>query len=103
RRMKGLIAVARLPRVWVPFAVIGLAVAVLAVGVFGAGPALSVPGAAAPQEATSPNVPFPVPPELAGVELNQQSDADVTAKSGACGNCHPKAHDPHYKNTLHIA
>src|SRR5262249_10288794 len=55
-----------------------------------------------PQVAAHANVPFPMPPELVGVDLNKQSDADVAAKSTSCLQCHTTAKDPHYKNTVRI-
>jgi hypothetical protein len=49
-----------------------------------------------------PQTPFPMPPELEGVELNKQSDEDVVAKSASCVNCHRNAHDPHEKETVRL-
>ena len=42
------------------------------------------------------------PPELEGVDLNKQTDADVAAKSDTCTACHAGAHDPHYKTTVRL-
>ncbi len=52
--------------------------------------------------AQSAPVPFPMPPELQGVDLNRQSDAEVRAKSAACLECHQGARDPHEKGTVHL-
>jgi hypothetical protein len=46
--------------------------------------------------------PFPLPPELVGVELLKQTKEQAEAKSGGCVVCHQTAHDPHYKDTLNI-
>jgi hypothetical protein len=43
-----------------------------------------------------------MPPEIEGVDLNRQSDADVAAKSTACLGCHQNVHDPHFKTTVHL-
>ena len=57
--------------------------------------------AAAPptQELTEP---FPLPPELLGVELLKQSASEALAKSQSCIVCHGATHDPHGKDTLYI-
>jgi hypothetical protein len=47
-------------------------------------------------------VPFPMPPELEGVDLNRQSDADVAVMSGACVECHRDVTDPHARATVHL-
>ena len=65
-------AFARQSHFWGPIVVCTLVAGALLVGVLRARP----PVAPAPV-APSANVPFPVPPELAGVDLNQQSDAEV--------------------------
>jgi hypothetical protein len=49
-----------------------------------------------------PNSPYPMPPELEGVDLNQQSDADVAAKSTGCMQCHQGTCDPHEKKSVHL-
>ncbi len=46
--------------------------------------------------------PYPMPPELVGVDLNKQSAGEVDAKSSNCLQCHEQAKDPHYKSTVHI-
>jgi hypothetical protein len=43
-----------------------------------------------------------LPPELAGVDLNRQSDGDTAAKSTACLECHQNVTDPHAKATVHL-
>ena len=48
------------------------------------------------------NVPFPMPPELEGVDLNQQNDGAVAAKSDGCLLCHTGQKDPHFKKTVHL-
>lgn len=52
--------------------------------------------------AAPPNVPFPFPPELEGVDLNKQTEGDVLAKSANCKTCHTTSHDPHYKDTVRL-
>jgi len=46
--------------------------------------------------------PFPLPPELIGVELMRQTDSEMLAKSSGCVTCHREVGDPHCKDTLHI-
>jgi hypothetical protein len=46
--------------------------------------------------------PFPMPPELASVELMKQSAEDVTRKSAGCIACHQNAGDPHAKETVRL-
>jgi hypothetical protein len=50
----------------------------------------------------APNTPFPMPPELEGVDLNKQTEADVGAKNARCVECHQGARDPHYKTTVKL-
>jgi hypothetical protein len=45
---------------------------------------------------------YPLPPELQGVDLLRQTDAESAAKSAGCINCHQEARDPHYKNTVRL-
>src|SRR5207237_7591735 len=45
---------------------------------------------------------YPLPPELQGVDLLRQTDAEAAAKSAGCINCHQEARDPHYKNTVRL-
>jgi len=51
---------------------------------------------------TDPNDPFPMPPELVGVELMKQTDAEKQAKSHGCIVCHENSKDPHCKETVRI-
>src|SRR5262249_38501075 len=58
-----------------------------------------------PPEASLPgpsNVPFPMPPELIGVDLLRQNEAAARAKSAGCIVCHRDAGDPHAKDTLRL-
>ena len=48
------------------------------------------------------NDPFPMPPELAGVDLLKQTKADAAGKSAACISCHQGVTDMHVKETVHI-
>ncbi len=47
-------------------------------------------------------VPYPVPPELRGIDLSNQPAELVAAKSNGCINCHANSHDPHFKDTVRI-
>ena len=49
-----------------------------------------------------PNIPFPMPPELEGVDLNKQSEESVALKSDSCLSCHIDAKDPHCKPSLRL-
>src|SRR5580704_15645956 len=49
-----------------------------------------------------PNAPFPMPPELVGVNLLGQSTEDAARKSTGCISCHQGAHDPHFKDTVRL-
>jgi hypothetical protein len=55
-----------------------------------------------PDWSTDPTDPFPMPPELAGVELMKQTAAEAQAKSAGCVACHQNVGDPHAKGTLRI-
>jgi hypothetical protein len=55
-----------------------------------------------PEWSTDPADPFPMPPELANVELMKQTAADAYAKSAGCMGCHQNVGDPHGKDTLRI-
>ncbi len=46
--------------------------------------------------------PYPMPPELAGVNLLQQTDEQAAAKSSGCLHCHHNVRDPHMKNTVRL-
>jgi hypothetical protein len=51
---------------------------------------------------TDPADPFPMPPELVGVELMKQTADEARAKSAGCVACHQNVGDPHGKPTLRI-
>ena len=55
-----------------------------------------------PNWSTDPSDPFPLPPELAGVDLLKQTADEARAKSAGCVACHANACDPHGKATLRI-
>src|SRR5438094_910169 len=46
--------------------------------------------------------PFPLPPELEGVDLLQQTAEQAAAKSAGCVSCHQSVGDPHGKETLRL-
>src|SRR5438105_2217862 len=46
--------------------------------------------------------PFPLPPELQGVDLLRQTAEEAAAKSNGCVACHANSHDPHNKATVHL-
>jgi hypothetical protein len=48
------------------------------------------------------NDPFPVPPEIRGLDLSAQTDEEAQAKSWGCVNCHAGSHDPHAKGTVRL-
>ncbi|HYV37775.1 MAG TPA: hypothetical protein VE988_18970, partial [Gemmataceae bacterium] len=55
----------------------------------------------APTQAQEPSLPveveaYPIPPELRGVNLLQQSQTVADAKSASCIACHQNSHDPHW-------
>ena len=55
-----------------------------------------------PDWSTDPSDPFPMPPELANVELMKQTAAEAYGKSVGCMGCHKSVGDPHGKDTLRI-
>ena len=55
-----------------------------------------------PKYSTDPDDPFPMPPELIGVDLLAQSKEAALAKGTGCVACHQHTGDPHGKDTLHI-
>ena len=57
------------------------------------------PAVAAP---VPPDEPYPIPPELIGVDLTKQTADEAWAKSWGCVNCHQNTHDMHNKPTLHL-
>lgn len=48
------------------------------------------------------NDPFPVPPEIRGLNLSGQSQAEADSKSWGCINCHAGSHDPHTSGTVRL-
>ncbi len=46
--------------------------------------------------------PFPVPPELVGIDLSRQTQAEAARKSHGCIQCHQGVHDPHLKRTVRL-
>ncbi|MCY2965038.1 MAG: hypothetical protein NT069_15625 [Planctomycetota bacterium] len=48
------------------------------------------------------NDPYPIPPELRGIELTRQTPTEARAKSRGCVNCHETAHDPHGSQAFHL-
>jgi hypothetical protein len=74
-------------------------------GALAAWPGLSSParGQPAPPAAAPPAaVAYPMPPELRGVNLLQQTPAQAEAKSAGCVACHQNTHDPHARDTLRL-
>lgn len=55
-----------------------------------------------PSYSIDPDDPYPMPPELIGVNLLGQSDAEQWRKSTGCVSCHANVGDPHQTQTLHI-
>jgi len=53
-------------------------------------------------EAQRAGEPFPLPPQLQGVDLLRQTAAEAAAKSAGCISCHAGSHDPHEKDTLRL-
>jgi hypothetical protein len=51
----------------------------------------------APRPAAMATVPYPVPPELQGIDLSRQTAEEAAAKSAECVGCHRGQHDPHGK------
>src|SRR5262245_44905814 len=46
--------------------------------------------------------PFPVPPQLQGLDLLGQTPEEASAKSHGCVRCHAGARDPHFKETVQL-
>ena len=46
--------------------------------------------------------PFPIPPELMGIDLSKQTPEEAHAKSAGCLSCHENAHDPHLSRAFHL-
>src|SRR5713101_1276454 len=55
-----------------------------------------------PGEARPDLEPFPLPAELAGVNLLKQTAEGAERKSAGCLQCHEKARDPHYMATVRL-
>ncbi|HSQ54111.1 MAG TPA: hypothetical protein VLM40_00070 [Gemmata sp.] len=55
-----------------------------------------------PDWPTDPFDPFPMPPEMAGVQLMKQTATETQAKSAGCIACHQNVGDPHGKKTLRL-
>ncbi|MCA9241361.1 MAG: hypothetical protein KDA37_14220, partial [Planctomycetales bacterium] len=47
-------------------------------------------------------VPFPMPAEMLGVDLKNQSAADAAAKSTGCIACHQSVRDPHFSPSVNL-
>jgi hypothetical protein len=56
-------------------------------------------GRAQPNVNLDPNAPFPMPPEMVGVNFLGQSKEDADRKSSGCIACHQATHDPHFAPT----
>src|SRR6516164_7214136 len=46
--------------------------------------------------------PYPLPPELVGVDLMKQTREEADAKSNGCVSCHQGVRDPHFKETVRL-
>jgi hypothetical protein len=55
-----------------------------------------------PAYSTDPSDPFPMPPDMVGVNLMAQTSEAQAAKSNGCIVCHQNVGDPHGKKTLRI-
>jgi hypothetical protein len=55
-----------------------------------------------PEPAAVEYDPYPVPPELQGVDLRQQTSEEAAAKSHSCVCCHETVHDPHGSQALQL-
>ncbi len=60
------------------------------------------PSGAPHSETVAATEPFPVPPELVGVELLRQTAEEASRKSNGCVACHKNTCDPHAKATLQL-
>jgi hypothetical protein len=58
--------------------------------------------AASPANQASRAEPYPMPAELADVDLLHQTAEEAAAKSAGCIHCHQNTADPHFKDTLHL-
>lgn len=57
--------------------------------------ASAAPADPKPADAKAETTPYPVPPELMGVDFTKQSETEAMAKSHGCLQCHQNSHDPH--------
>ncbi|MGL4420469.1 MAG: hypothetical protein ACRCZF_07385, partial [Gemmataceae bacterium] len=55
-----------------------------------------------PKYTDDPNDPFPMPTELLGIKLMEQTADQAHGKSVGCLVCHVGSRDPHFKDTLQI-
>lgn len=46
--------------------------------------------------------PYPMPPEMLGQDIKNQTAADALAKSGGCVTCHESVGDPHFSPNVHL-
>ncbi len=68
--------------------------------------ALVVEAPAQPPESLPPPTefvdPYPMPADMLGVDLKNQTVADVRAKSTGCVECHKTVHDPHFSPSVKL-
>ncbi|MBS0261957.1 MAG: hypothetical protein JSS02_08365 [Planctomycetes bacterium] len=57
---------------------------------------------ASAEQAAPAGDPFPLPPELQGVDLRKQSPEEAAAKSRSCIICHESVKDPHTSGALRL-
>ena len=62
---------------------------------------IQVPAGEAVEQAVDED-PYPIPPELQGVNLLAQTKEQAHAKSWGCLECHKDQHDPHFSKALNI-
>jgi hypothetical protein len=65
-------------------------------------PATHKPEASARPPSAGPADPYPLPPELQGVDLLRQTVEEAASKSAGCVTCHVGEADPHAKATVHL-
>src|SRR5690242_15254697 len=75
---------------------------VILTGLMFARPGALVSSANAHPEPIAQTEPFPVPPDLVGVELLRQTAVEANRKSNGCVACHKNTCDPHAKATLQL-
>ena len=92
-----MVAFARLGRPrYAPLVLLGL---LTAAGLLAVLLARHLPAASAQERSADP---YPMPAELAQVDLLRQTADQAAAKSAGCVVCHQNTHDPHFKDTLHL-